>query len=380
MKPKIALLLPKLSLYGGAERFAYNLACALTPDFDVHFICAKKEAPVPEGVKVTCLGRPPLGKAMKILWYAVRTELFLRGHNFDLTVGLGNTFRQDVLRLSGGPIKIFWELSNKAYAEGLSRNFKMILRRISPGNRLTQAIEKIQLQNSHHLIAVSHLVRDWTIKAYPFLNKRDFQIIYNQPDLSKFSPAKKQLKQKLRKQSGLPEDKTIVSTAGTNFMLKGVAQLISALKLLPENFILIVAGKRNPAYFLRLARKLNVADRVRFMGEVKDMVSFYRASDIFVLPTFYDACSNAVLEAMATGIPVVSTQNNGSSYFLPQNMVIKDPTNTKELAEKILLACDSKTVARQKTPGLIWPEKNSGSESVRAGLTEYKKTFLKLLA
>jgi UDP-glucose:(heptosyl)LPS alpha-1,3-glucosyltransferase len=370
MKPKIALLLPKLSLYGGAERFAYNLATFLAPDFDVHFIYAKKETAEPKGVKVTCLGRPPLGKAMKVLWYAVRAELFLRKQHFDLSVGLGNTFRQDVLRLSGGPIKIFWELSKKAYPKGFSRNFKMFRRRISPGNRLTQAIERIQLRNSQHLIAVSHLVRDWTIKAYPFLSKKKFQIIYNQPDLSRFSPAGRELKQKLRDQFGLPRDKIIVSTAGTNFMLKGVAQLISSLRFLPETFYLIVAGKRNPAYFLRLARKLNVADRVHFMGQVKDMVSFYRASDIFALPTFYDACSNAVLEAMACGIPVVSSQNNGSSIFLPKELVIQNPTNHKDLAEKILLA------SQHKTPGFTWPE---NSKSVRAGLTEYKKTFLSLL-
>ena len=366
-KPKIALLLPKLSLYGGAERFSYNLASYLAPDFDVHFICAKKETTPPRGVNVTCLGRPPLGKAMKIFWYAVRAELFLRKQDFDLTVGLGNTFRQDVLRLSGGPTKIFWELSKKAYPKGFSRNFKMFRRRISPGNRLTQAIEMIQLRNSQNLIAVSHLVRDWTIKAYPFLRRKDFQVIYNQPDLSRFSPAKDELKLKLRSKFSLPKDKIIVSTAGTNFMLKGVAQLISSLSLLPENFYVIVAGKRNPAYFLRLARKLNVVDRVQFMGEVKDMVSFYRASDIFVLPTFYDACSNAVLEALATGIPVVSSQNNGSSIFLSQDLVIKDPTNHIDLAEKILLA------SKQKRLAFTWPE------NIRAGLREYKKTFLNIL-
>ncbi len=65
------------------------------------------------------------------------------------------------------------------------------------------------------------------------------------------------------------------------------------------------------------------------------MPAFYRALDIFVLPTFYDACSNAVLEAAATGIRVLSTPFNGSSRFLPPERILADPGDPECLAAGI---------------------------------------------
>ncbi|MBS6653380.1 MAG: glycosyltransferase family 4 protein, partial [Collinsella sp.] len=61
--------------------------------------------------------------------------------------------------------------------------------------------------------------------------------------------------------------------------------------------------------------------RIHFLGKVEDMPALYRAMDLFVLPSFYDACSNAVLEALACGLKVLSTTANGSSVFLPQEHV-----------------------------------------------------------
>lgn len=65
------------------------------------------------------------------------------------------------------------------------------------------------------------------------------------------------------------------------------------------------------------------------------MPALYRAMDLFVLPSFYDACSNAVLEALACGLKVLSTTANGSSVFLPQEHVTPDPGDAEDLAARI---------------------------------------------
>ena len=96
-----------------------------------------------------------------------------------------------------------------------------------------------------------------------------------------------------------------------------------------------MAGGRGGKDMLALAGTLGVQGRVSFLGRVDDMPSLYQAADIFVLDTFYDACANAVLEALACGLPVVSTACNGSSAFLVPEAVLPDPADDAELARRI---------------------------------------------
>jgi UDP-glucose:(heptosyl)LPS alpha-1,3-glucosyltransferase len=65
-----------------------------------------------------------------------------------------------------------------------------------------------------------------------------------------------------------------------------------------------------------LARRLGVAGRVRFAGYHADMREVYCASDFLVHPTFYDPCSNVVLEALLCGLPVVTSRHNGAAELL----------------------------------------------------------------
>lgn len=334
---RVALMLPNLSRYGGAEQFGHRLAgyLAACGDFDVTFVCARQDGEAPEGVRVIRVGRPVPGKLGKTLWFALAAEYVRRREKFDVTVGLGNTVFQDVARLSGGPTGLFWDLSIKAYDEGLPRTLKTLSRRLSPGKQLARVIEGLQARRTRVLVANSHFVRDLTAQAFPFLDAASIPVIYNQPDLDRFRPGQDADKPALRERFGLPIQGELIVTAGTNFRLKGVHILIRALALLPASFRLAVAGERGSSEMLALADSLGVADRVRFLGRVDDMPALYQAGDIFVLNTFYDACANAVLEALACGLPVVSTACNGSSAFLAPEAVLADPTDHAGLAGRI---------------------------------------------
>ena len=334
---RVALMLPNLSRYGGAEQFGHRLAgyLAACGDFDVTFVCARQDAEAPEGVRVIRVGRPVPGKLGKTLWFAMAAEFVRRRGKFDVTVGLGNTVFQDVARLSGGPTGLFWDHSIKAYDEGLPRALKSLSRRLSPGKQLARVIEGLQARRTRVLVANSHFVRDLTAQAFPFLDAGSIPVIYNQPDLRRFQPGQAADKPALRERFGLPAQGDLSVTAGTNFRLKGVHVLIRALALLPAPFRLAVAGGRGSSEMLALADSLGVADRVRFLGRVDDMPALYRAADIFVLDTFYDACANAVLEALACGLPVISTACNGSSAFLTSEAVLADPADHTRLAGRI---------------------------------------------
>lgn len=361
IKPaRIAVMMPRFSRYGGAEGFGYRLAEALAgAGHQVDFICARAETAPLDGVTPVVVGRFGPFRWMKVLWFAFRAEQARRRGDYDLTVGLGKVFHQDVFRVGGGPLPVFWKLSKRAWKPGWPRFRKMLKRRLSPANWASWWIEKIQARTTPVIVANSYLSRGWMVQAHPHLDPERIPIIFNRPDLSRFSPMQDEDRGQLREAAGVGKGDVVLLTAGTNFALKGVRTLIRGLARLPEKYKLHVAGDRNPAAYVAYAEKLGVADRVTFLGRVDDMRAFYNTGDVFVLSTFYDASSNAVMEALACGLKTVSSQFNGSAHFLPNDRVLSDPDGDGELAN-ILLRLEN-----EPAPGAFtWPEEvQSGMEA-----------------
>jgi UDP-glucose:(heptosyl)LPS alpha-1,3-glucosyltransferase len=302
-----------------------------------------------------------------MLWFAAAAETLRRKTNYDLSLSLAKTWNQDLLRLSGGPLPVFWRLSQQAYPPGLARRWKMFRRRSAPVNRLIKVIERHQLQSTPHLVAVSDKLVDWVAEAYPDADTSKIKVIYNQPDLGAFRPVDNQGRLLLRQGLGLDPKLTYIGTAGTNFFLKGIGCLIQALALLPQHYHLLVAGGRHAGRWKKLAHKLGVGERVHFLGRVDDMPSFYNCLDVFALTSFYDACSNAVLEALSCKIPTLSTANNGSSIFLEPLDVIDDSRDTRTLATML-----KRLAGQGKALDFTWPQQ------VTSGLEPYKELIERL--
>ncbi len=358
---RVALLLPKFSKYGGVEQFGYRLAERLAQEgFAIDFICARQETPPPFGVRVITVGRFGGTRFLKLLWFLVRSEQVRKQGNYALSIGLGKNLMQDMIRMGGGPLTVYWEKSEQALPYGFLRLWKQTIRTLAPVNWLIRYVERKQFTPTAHVVAVSHLVRTWLLEAYPQLLEENVSVVYNQPDLSRFFPPSAEQRAQLRLQlwrrypavtsgsnstSNGGDNLIFIGTASTNFVLKGVEPLIRSLLLLPEEAHVFIAGGRSKRKYEKLAQQLGVGHRVHFCGKVDDMPSFYKGLDIFVLPTFYDACSNAVLEALASGCKTVSTQNNGSSYFLPDEAIIQNPASAQEIAEKLITQIGKETIA-----------------------------------
>lgn len=369
-KARLAVTMPRLSRYGGAESFAWRLSEALVArGHEVDFICARCETDPPDGVNPIVLGRFGVFRLVKILWFAFAADKACRQGNYDLVFGMGKTFNQDILRIGGGPITKFWDLSQHAWPEGFARSFKMFRRRMSPGNWAIHLIDRIRLKRTPRIVAVSHLVREWLVEAHPYLEKKAIDVIYNRPDLSKFTPISEQGRNRLQATCNVSEHEIVIGTAATNFALKGVRHLVAMLALLPDHYVLGVAGGRNPDKYLRQARELGVEKRIRFLGRVDNMVDFYRGVDIFILATFYDACSNAVLEAQACGCKVLSSSMNGSAHFLPDRWVFDDPSDVKNLARIV-----QEVAEEEKPPPFVWPD------DVKSGIEPYVEMIEETLA
>jgi len=292
---------------------------------------------------------------VKNLWFAHAVEKRLLRERYDVVIGLSRTWRQDILRVGGGPQDIFNRLTLPAHGEGAARLLKRLGRALSPSAAVIRWMEGRQFDTpanpAQRVVCVSHLVRDWLLQAHPALDPARVEVVYNRPDLSRFAPPCPERRAELRAAHGLEDSQVLICTAGTNFALKGVGTLIHALARLPQNFCLAVAGGRHPDAWINLAQRLGVAGRVRFAGRVEDMPAFYGAADVFALPTYYDACSNAVLEALACGLPAISSARNGSAVFVDPRLVLPDPGDAETLARLIRLAANE-----TDRPAFIWPD------------------------
>ena len=106
---------------------------------------------------------------------------------------------------------------------------------------------------------------------------------------------------------------------------------------------LLVVGKEDPAAYAALAKQLGVGDRVVFHPPTSTPQEFYRQADFFVLPTRHDPCSLVVLEALAMGLPVISTRFNGATEIMDHGthgFVLDDPADVDALAAAMRDLCD----------------------------------------
>ncbi|WP_400997692.1 glycosyltransferase family 4 protein [Agromyces sp. GXQ0307] len=134
-------------------------------------------------------------------------------------------------------------------------------------------------------------------------------VIPNGVDVERFSPGDAAERAAVHRELGIADDATVAVFIGHEFERKGLHLAMEALRMAPGVVLLVVGG--SPEMIKKAgaqARRAGVADRVVFAGERSDPVPLLRASDVLVLPSAYEANALVVLEALACGVPVVSTR------------------------------------------------------------------------
>jgi UDP-glucose:(heptosyl)LPS alpha-1,3-glucosyltransferase len=139
---------------------------------------------------------------------------------------------------------------------------------------------------------------------------------------------------------GVPDGVPVGLFVAMNYRLKGLAPLIRAVARVPrgQDFRLAVVGHPDDFPYRRLADRLGVADRVLFLGFRRDPRAAYFAADFLAHPTFYDPCSLVALEALACGLPVLTSRFNGAAELLGEpaaGAVVRDPHDAAGLAAAI---------------------------------------------
>jgi glycosyltransferase involved in cell wall biosynthesis len=167
------------------------------------------------------------------------------------------------------------------------------------------------------LVSVSAGVERELARHFPYMRKR-LRTIPNAVDSREFRPDA-QARAETRSELGLREDRLVALFVAAEWEGKGLAHAIEGVAARPR-WSLLVVGPGDRVRFEALAERLGAQDRVRFVGPARDIARYYQAADAFVLPTGYEAFPLAVLEAAASGLPLLVTAVNGVEEILVEEV------------------------------------------------------------
>jgi UDP-glucose:(heptosyl)LPS alpha-1,3-glucosyltransferase len=120
----------------------------------------------------------------------------------------------------------------------------------------------------------------------------------------------------VRERLGIGSQDVVALFVSNNWKRKGFGTIVRAMAKAPYLKVLVVGRGSTSLQNAAVKRMGMGGGNLFFAGETKSVEEYYGASDFFVLPTRYDPCSNACLEAMASGLPVITTAENGASEFI----------------------------------------------------------------
>jgi UDP-glucose:(heptosyl)LPS alpha-1,3-glucosyltransferase len=360
---RIGLLRRRWSAHGGAERFTDQFMAALVRHgHEVHLFAARWDRP-PAGVAVHRVPVVRAGAAWQVLSYAWLAPHLARGANVDRVVSFERVRAQDVYRAAEGCHRQYLEL------RAAGRPLRAALDALRPLHRVILALERGIFRGGAARAAVlnSRLVADAVRRHYAPVAP-SLAIVRNGVDLDRFHPERRARERgPARRQLGLAPDDVALLLIGSGFSRKGVPTAVRALGHLRRRGIhvpwLLLAGRGRPGPVRRLARRESVADRVRFLDVVEAPERLYAAADVFVLPSIYDPASNATLEALAMGLPVVTTRTDGSAEMIEHGRsgwVAADARDARALADLLTEAMEcSRTgevagAARKAVESLTW--------------------------
>jgi glycosyltransferase involved in cell wall biosynthesis len=216
--------------------------------------------------------------------------------------------------------------------------------------RLIMALEKKIYKNPRaSLAAVSSLVAK---QLETHFHRTDVRVIRNGVDAELFSPSRKAARRSSeREKFGLSRDEFTLLLIGNDWKKKGLDAFLRALADICElSWELLIVGSDDRGPYERVLREYGIVDRVCFLAPSPDVVQFYAAADAYVGPSLEDAYGLPVLEAMACGLPVISSSRAGVSDVIRNGIngiLLSDPSDARELASALRSLITNSSLCQQ---------------------------------
>ena len=329
---------------GGTEADLRQMAIGLAArGHDLHVFTAK---PVPlDGVTVHRVPIVRAGRTARVLSFGVLAPRRVRREAWDVVVGFGRTVAQDVVRVGGGTHLGYLTAMEQAGLRGRKRG---------PYHRAILWLERrmFATDQAARVLAVSGRVADEVMRDYAVGADR-VRVFYTGVDMQRFPPRLRTVaRERVRSELGIETGRVCVAV-GTGFARKGFDALLACWERSPpRDTTLVVAGDdERLATYRRRAESHSMRGPVRILGPRTDVPALLAAAEVLCLPSRQEAFGNVVLEALASGIPVVATRTVGATELLDEacaDLLVGDPTDAAALTGAIDRALDDGWEARRQ--------------------------------
>lgn len=331
LAPRIALVRSRYDPSGGAEHFVQNAIAALKAQ-GASLTIVTRHWPGHDGSAIV-LDPFHVGSLWRDWAFARAVCREVAGKRFDLVQSHERIACCDIYRAGDG-VHAQW-LEERARTQSF---LARAATRANPHHRYLLAAERALFTQSQlrAVICNSTMVRDEILRRFATPGDK-LVLIRNAVDANSFHPGlRAELRQAVLQQLNVPQDARVALHVGSGFERKGVAALLqAAARAHTKPWVVIVGRDKRSSRYQALARSLRIAERVRFVGSVSDVRPYYAAADIFVLATLYDPQPNAALEAMACGLPVITTHKCGVAELLTdgESGFVRDALDIAGIAE-----------------------------------------------
>ena len=336
MPPRIAFVRYKYTAFGGAERFTDMLVESMAGrGVEVHLYARKWKETPGNGVVLHRVGGPSRPALLGHAGFVFAVHRMLARGRFDLVHSNERILSADVYRAGDG-VHARW-LEIRRSRQNVLRSLIVLL---NPHHAFRLWLERRLLEHPalKAVIVNSTMVREEILARFRIDPSR-VRTIYNGVDLERFHPGnRRSIGVELRKRRALAEDTPVVLTVGSGFERKGLEPLLRGMASAEGNAELWVVGKGRSGRYADIARRLGIAHRVVFWGPREDTAPFYAGADIFALPALYDPFPTVILEAMASGLPVITTAQCGAAEIISngrEGFVLRSPDEVATLAERL---------------------------------------------
>jgi UDP-glucose:(heptosyl)LPS alpha-1,3-glucosyltransferase len=357
---------------GGAETYVADLCRALAQGGHRVDLYAEAWADdcLPHGVNVVPVKATGRNKLERLWNFADQSDQAMRHGHHDCSVGFINTWAHDVIIPQGGVQEGSLRGNAARFSTAIQGQAYRLVKSANPKFWVHRAIERRQYdyERTARYVAVSKMVARH-LEEFHHVPPHRIHVVPNAIDLRRVNvPHPGAVRCGFRNRLGFEPTDVVGLFVGHNFALKGLRPLIGALGArkrrnpAARTIHLLVCGSGDPAVYARMAARLGLKDQVHFLGFYPDIRDAYWSSDFFVQPTYYDPCSLVVLEALACGLPVITTEQNGAGELLTEGregFILTSPAADAELIAALdrmaddrarrAMSAAARTLGRQQT-------------------------------
>ncbi|OAT15509.1 UDP-glucose:(heptosyl) LPS alpha-1,3-glucosyltransferase [Buttiauxella noackiae ATCC 51607] len=331
---RLAIVRQKYRPDGGAERFVSRALEALSAhDMELNVITRQWEGERQDNWHIHICDPMKLGRISREKGFSDAARKLWQRENFDIVQSHERIAGCDIYRAGDG-VHRRW-LMQRARILPAWRGKWLFLDRyhryVMQAERAMYQAPELKAVICNAEMVKQEIIEDFSIPA----NK--IHVIYNAIDSSRFVPASEELRNKLRNEMAIPQNAVALVFVGSGFERKGLASAIRAIAN-TDRYLVVVGQDKADKQYQELAQSLGCLNRVRFMGMQKNTLPFYQAVDGLLLPTLYDPFPNVILEAMACGLPVITSHTCGGAEFITtgQNGYVYDALDIPRLSEAVM--------------------------------------------